>query len=65
MSEVSVPCIQLIPFSEGVPPRIQAIRSQPTVEQAKEMQTLYGLRASANSPMLDIRVKLYLQASGY
>ena len=35
-----------------------AIRSQPTAQSAKEMQTLYGLRATAN-PMLEIRVNLY------
>eukprot|EP00731_Ephydatia_muelleri_P029726 Em0021g249a len=38
--------------------QIAAIRSQPTVQSAKEMQTLYGLRATAN-PMLEIRVNLY------
>ena len=37
---------------------IAAIRSQPMVQSAKEMQTLYGLRATANS-MLEIRVNLY------
>ena len=38
--------------------QIAAIRSQPTVQSAKEMQTLYGLRATAN-PMLEISVNLY------
>ncbi|KAL5516835.1 hypothetical protein EMCRGX_G002259 [Ephydatia muelleri] len=38
--------------------QIEAIRSQPTVQSAKEMQTLYGLRATAN-PMLEIRVNVY------
>ena len=38
--------------------QIAAIRSQPMVQSAKEMQTLYGLRATAN-PMLEISVNLY------